>query len=135
MSKAQQINPSSSIESLLANAASLKIQDIEALMQELNGILYRKKSKSKIFREKELLRRINEAVLEKTNRERYWQLALQLEEGTMAEPANREFMQLVEKEESLRNTRVQLMVELSQLRNVPLPQIMEEMGLTPLVHG
>ena len=113
----------------------MKIQELETLMRELNGVLFRKKSKNKAYREKELLRLINEAVLEKEKRERYWQLAFLLEEGVMSDIEHAEFMDLVEQEESLRNTRAKLLIELSQLRGLPLIKLMEELGLNPLGRG
>ncbi len=119
-------------KALLAAATAMKIQELEALMQELSGVLYRKKSKDKAYREKELLRLLNEAILDKEKRERYWQLALQLEEGDMPAAEHAEFMRLVGEEELLRNTRVKLLIELAQLRNMPLTQLMDEMGLNQI---
>lgn len=135
MSKAQQITSMSDAKALLATATTMKIQELETLMRELNGVLFRKKSKNKAYREKELLRLINEAILEKEKRERYWQLSLLLEEGIMSDAEHAEFMDLVEKEESLRNQRVKLLIELSQLRSLPLDKLMEELGLNPLGRG
>jgi len=135
MSKMQQISSMADVRAMLTAATALKIQDLEALMQELNGLLYRKKSKDKSFREKELLRLLNEAILGKEKRARYWQLALQLEEGSISDIDHAEFMQLVEEEELLRNTRVKLLIELAQLRDIPLPQLMEELGLNILPRG
>ncbi len=120
---------------MLAAATAMKIQELEMLVQELSGVLYRKKSKDKAYREKELLRLLSEAILDKEKRERYWQLALQLEEGELPAAEHAEFMQLVGEEELLRNTRVKLLIELAQLRNMPLPQLMEEMGLNPPHRG
>ena len=99
MSKIQQIHSMTDIKALLAAATAMKIQELESLMRELNGVLHQKKSKDKTYREKELLRLINEAILDKEKRERYWQLALQLEEGTMPAAEHAEFMQLVEQDE------------------------------------
>ncbi|MCC6724595.1 MAG: hypothetical protein IT258_08795 [Saprospiraceae bacterium] len=135
MSKTQQIPSMTDAKALLAAATAMKIQELEALMQELSGVLYRKKSKDKAYQEKELLRLLNEAILDKEKRERYWQLALQLEEGNMPAAEHTEFMQLVSEEELLRNTRVKLLIELAQLRNMLLPQLMEEMGLNPPHRG
>lgn len=135
MSKAQPIHSLIDTKELLANAAKMGVQELEALMRELNGVLSRKKNKDKKHREKELLRLINETVLDKEKRERYWMLSLQLEEGAISAEEHREFMQLAEEEELLRNKRVAYLVELSQLRNLPLSQVMEEMGLKPPGHG
>ncbi len=135
MSKTQQILSMTEAKALLAAATAMKIQELEMLVQELSGVLYRKKSKDKAYREKELLRLLSEAILDKEKRERYWQLALQLEEGELPAAEHAEFMQLVGEEELLRNTRVKLLIELAQLRNMPLPQLMEEMGLNPPHRG
>ncbi len=135
MSKIQQIQSIPDIKALLAAATAMKIQELESLMRELNGVLHQKKSKDKTNREKELLRLINEAILDKEKRERYWQLALLLEEGTMTAAEHTEFMHLVGQEELLRNARVKLLIELAQLRNMALPQLMEEMGLNSANHG
>lgn len=135
MSKVHQIQAVADPKSLLVSASSLKIKELEALMSALNGVLYRKKSEDKAFREKELLRLINETVLTKEKRERYWELSILLEEGDMQEKLHQEFMELAKEEEVLRNTRAQLLIELSQLRNIPLPKLMEQMGLKPFNNG
>jgi hypothetical protein len=135
MSKAQPIHSQIDTRELLANAAKMGVQELEALMRELNNVLSRKKHKDKDHRERELLRLINETVLAKEKRERYWMLSLQLEEGSISAEEHRELMQLAGEEEWLRNKRVAYLVELSQLRNLSLSQVMEEMGLKPPGHG
>jgi citrate synthase len=123
------------IKALIASATAMKIQELESLMRELNGVLHQKKARDKTYREKELLRLTNEAILDKEKRERYWQLALQLEEGNMPANEHAEFMRLVAEEEMLRNTRVKLLIELAQLKNMPLSQLMKEIGLNTLHRG
>jgi hypothetical protein len=129
MSKAHQITTSVDTKVFLANASNMKVQELEDLVRVLSGVIYRKKSSSNAFKEKKLLRLINEAVLETDKREKYWKLADQLETGEMTESEHSEFMGLVVEDESLRNTRLKFLIELAQLRNEPLSVLMEDLGL------
>ncbi len=52
-----------------------------------------------------------------------------LEMETMTPDEHQEYMALIAEEEQLRNQRVQVLLQLSQLRGISLPQIMEELGL------
>ena len=122
-------------KSFIAGLTDLKVSDMEAFARELNGLIYRKKSKDKTRREKELLSLINRTVLEQAKLERYLQLSVKLEVEVISEEERLEFLKLTEEEEKLRNQRVKLLIELSQLRNIPLPQLMEEMGLNPPGRG
>lgn len=115
----------------LAGADNIKTDELESFVRELNGIIFRRKSSDTAYRQRELLRLINQTVLPKAQRERYMELAEQLDTETISEPERQEFLQLVAVEEELRNERVRLLIELSQLRHIPLSELMEEMGLTP----
>jgi len=100
-----------------------------------SDIIVRKKTEDKTHNEKELLSQINLTVLEKKKRERYFELAQKLSEETINPIERQEFLTLTSEEENLRNARVKLMIELAQLRNIPLTQLMEEIGLTPPGNG
>ena len=115
----------------LAGAENIKTDELETFVRELNGIIFRRKSSDTAYRQRELLRLINQTVLPKAQRERYMELAEQLDAETIGEPERQEFLQLVAMEEGLRNERVRLLIELSQLRHIPLSELMEEMGLNP----
>ena len=119
----------------LAGADNIKTDELETFVRELNSIIFRRKSKDTAYRQRELLRLINQTALPKDKRERYLELAEQLDAETIGEPERQEFLRLVAMEEELRNERVRLLLELSQLRQISLPQLMEEMGLTPPGHA
>ena len=123
------------VKALLAQAAKMKIQDLESFARDLNGIITRKKTKNKDNQIKILLAKVNDTVLDTESRQRYFSLLEKLDAETISEPEHKEFLELVAKEESLRNERVKYLIEISQLRNIPLPQLMEEMGLKPPVRG
>lgn len=82
-----------------------------------------------------LLRLINDTVLSPEKRALYLELVQKLEKDTISEQERQHFLELTEEEEDLRNERVKLLIELAQIRNVPLNQVMEELGLQPVGHG
>ena len=56
---------------LLQGAAQMTIRELENFVTELNGLITRKKSKSKVRQEKRLLAKINQTVLNPVQRQRY----------------------------------------------------------------
>jgi hypothetical protein len=122
-------------ENFLVTAANLSVKELEVLSKELNALIRRKKTVDKTYREKVLLGKINQTALAKTELERYIILVEKLELETIQEIEYQEFMQLVAKDEKLRNERVKYLIELSQLRGISLLQLMEDMGLNPTAHG
>lgn len=134
MSKTQ-AQPALDTEAMLAKAASMNVQELEYFVQELNRVISQKKSKDTLFRQRVLLRLINETVLSPEKRVLYLELVQKLENDTITEQERQHFLELTEAEESLRNERVKMLIELAQIRNVPLNQLMEELGLQPVGHG
>ncbi len=115
----------------LSIADNIKTDELELFVRELNSIITRRKSKDATYRQRELLRLINQTILSKDNWERYLELAEKLDAETIGESERQEFLQLVAAEEVLRNERVGLLIELSQLRRISLSDLMEELGLYP----
>ena len=64
--------------------------------------------------------------------ERYAFLQEKMEVENIADAEYQELMMLVDKEEKIRNKRFQFLLELSQLRNISLPELMHNLGLTVL---
>lgn len=87
------------------------------------------------YQEKDLLHKINQTVLPDKQAERYALLIQKLEPDTMTETEHTEFMDLVCKEEALRNERVKYLIELAQLRNMPLLKLMDSLGLNITANG
>ncbi|MFN4255062.1 MAG: hypothetical protein ACK4Q5_08675 [Saprospiraceae bacterium] len=124
-----------STQEFLNGAIKLKINELEAFVRELNGLIFRKKTADSLYRQKELLRLINQTVLPSEKHERYIELSERLESETISETERQEFLQLAEEDATLRNQRVGMLIELAQLRNLSLAALMEEMGLTPPGRG
>jgi hypothetical protein len=113
----------------LPSVSQIPVNELEYFVRELNALITRRKENNKEYRDRALLSKINQAVLPKGQTERYVSLHLKLENETISESEYQEFMELVAKEELLRNERVKYMIELSQLRGVSLPQVMNSLGL------
>ena len=130
-----QIQSEIDTQSLLASVSQIPVNELEYFVQELNALIVRRKTTNKEYRDKALLSKINQTVLPQNKAERYVHLHLKLEAETLSESEYQEFMDLVAQEEILRNERVKYLIELSQLRAVTLPQLMNALGLNAVSNG
>jgi hypothetical protein len=121
-------------QSLLRDADRMPVNELEHFLKDINALLRRKRTQDKALRERQLVHKITNTVLDTAQRERYPILVEKLELGTMTDAEHTEFQLLGNKEEKLRNQRVKYMLELAQLRAVSLSQVMESLGLKPLLH-
>lgn len=119
----------------LASVSQIPVNELEYFVQELNALITRRKTNDKAYLDRALLSKINKAILPKSKTERYMSLHIKLEAETISESEYQEFMDLVAQEEELRNERVKYMIELSQLRGVALPQVMNSLGLNFVSNG
>ncbi len=117
-------------QNLLNNAAQMPLNELEAFVQQLNGLITRKKTSDSNLRDVILLDKINQTVLEKGKRERYQALIFRLEMESVSEIEHNELLELVEQEERIRVKRLRYLIELAQLRNITLPQLMKNLELT-----
>ncbi len=122
-------------QSLLSDADRMPVTELERFLKDISALLRRKKTQDKDLRERQLLHKINNAVLDVTQIERYHVLVEKLELSTMTDAEHAEFDILGNKEEKLRNQRVKYMIELAQLRAVSLNEVMVSLGLKPIVHA
>ena len=121
-------------QSLLRDADRMPVNELERFLKDINALLRRKRTQDKGLRERQLLHKITNTVLDTAQRERYLILVEKLALGTMTDGEHTEFDILGNKEEKLRNQRVKYMLELAQLRAVNLSEVMESLGLKPLAH-
>ncbi len=85
--------------------------------------------------DKILLRKINEMVLTEPLMERYIHLQEKMEVENLSDSEYQELLNLVDKEEKIRNKRFQYLLELSQLRGISLTELMNNLGLNLLNHA
>ena len=119
----------------IQNAAQMPIPELERLSHELNALIVRLKTTDKSYRERFLLGKINQTVLSREKTERYKYLIYKHEYETISDEEYSELLQLTEEEEGIRVQRFTYLVELSQLKNLPFNQLMENLGLNHPTHA
>ena len=127
MSKSSEIN----IKTYIQNFTQFKIEQLEAIIKELNLLLYRKKRKNDNYDERLLISKLNKTVLSKEKRALYRLYSQKVEEETITSAEKLEFDNLLDEAELLRNERVRILIDLAQIRSVSLPTLMKDLGLNP----
>ncbi len=123
------VQVNSNIQHLIGSFSDLPLKDLESFLKELNSIVVKKRNNDLQKREKILLRKINESILTTEILQRYMELQEKMETTTLIETEHQELLFIVEKDEKIRNKRFQYLIELAQLRNIPLPDLMQQLGL------
>ncbi len=122
-------------QNLLRDVAQMPLLEMERFVQAINGLIVQKKTSDKSYRERFLLGKINQTVLEKEKIVRYQFLVQKLEAETISDVEYTEFMELTDEEEQIRLNRMTFLVELAQLRSMSLPQLMDSLGLNRSAHA
>lgn len=106
----------------------LALSDLEQVMNKGYYLLAEKKAPHLSKRETELFMEINRGF-EQEFQDRYDVLKEKLENETMNQLENEEFIGMTEMVEARNITRLQCIVELAQLRKVTVPELMNQLGL------
>jgi hypothetical protein len=130
-----QMQVENTIPSLLGGFSEMPLKELEHFIKELNALAIRKRVLDKGNQDKILLRKINETVLTEPLMERYIGLQDKMEVENLSDTEYQELLNLVDKEEKMRNKRFQYLLELSQLRGVSLTELMNNLGLNILNHA
>lgn len=121
-----------SVQGLLGGFSEMSLKDLEFFIRELTALAMRKRFTDKEKRDKFLLRKINQSVLQEDTLGRYIALQEKMELADLTDSEYQELLQLVEQEEKTRNKRFQYLLELSQLRGITLTTLMDNLGLNTL---
>lgn len=121
-----------SLKNLLGDMANLPLQDIEYFIKELNVLVAQKRVSNIDMRDKFLLRKINQTVLPEPDLLRYTFLQDKMEQEALSDAEQNELLDLVLQDEKIRNKRFKYLLELSQLRQIPMLELMNQLGLNPL---
>lgn len=114
---------------LLQHAEQMSIPELENMLIDLNALILRRKTPDIPARERFLLDKIKTTVLGREKTKRYQELVYKHEFETITDEEHTECAQLAEEEEGIRVQWLTYLVELTQLRDIPLPQLMEDLGL------
>lgn len=120
---------------LMQDIAQMPIPEMERFVQQVNELIIQKKTTDKSYRERFLLGKINQTVLNKEKILRYQKLVQKLEAETISKAEYKSFMKLTEEEEEIRYERLTYLVELAQLKSITLPQLMDNLGLNRSTHA
>ena len=116
-------------QSLLGNFSEMPLKELEHFINALNAIAIRRRAVDSAKQDKVLLRKINQTVLSEQDMERYTYLQEKIEVENISDTEYQELLNLVDKEEKIRNKRFEYLLELAQLRNISLSELMNNLGL------
>ena len=124
-----QLQSNKNLQSLIGGFAEMPLPDLEYFISGLNALVTRKRVTDSNKRNKFLLQKINQTVLSEPLMQRYVFLQDKMELKNLSEKEHQELLNLVAQEEKTRNKRFQYLLELAQLRDIPLTQLMNQLGL------
>jgi len=128
------INTEIDSQTLLKNVATLSIKELEAFAKELNTLIQQRKKQEHSNKEKKLLNLLNRTVLSKAEQDRILELSPKVALETISVIEKKELTTLLAQSEALRNKRVEMMISLSKLKGITLPEVMQQLGLISLRH-
>lgn len=115
---------------ILLGIAELEVGELEKFAQQVSAILAQKKAPHLPKKEAELLIKINKGVAFEVQ-SRYDELHKKMQDGELSSEEHKELIGLVDIIEIQNAKRMKYLVELSQLRNVPLRELIKELELNP----
>ena len=118
------------LDELLTGVSQLKTPDLEELLAEVSILLAHRKVASLPEREAELLQEINQA-LPASAQQRYDELNAKLRAETIRPSEHKELLALIDQSEMVAANRLEKLLELAQLRQVTLPELMNQLGIQP----
>lgn len=117
-----------SLEELLTGVSKLDISSLEKFSEEINRLIARRKAPKPSERELELIHRIYQP-LDKQVQQRYDILSEKNVAETISTKEHEELLELVAIAEQHNAQWLEALVELSQLRALPLEKVKEQLGI------
>lgn len=118
------------LDQLLDGMAQLETADLERLAAHISTLLAQRKAASLPQSETELLQQINQGLPEETQ-QRYNHLQAKLQAETITPAEHQELLTLIDTVEQADADRLQHLLTLAQLRQVPLNELMAQLCLQP----
>lgn len=128
MASVQASPPKLNPEQILEQMGQLALSDLEQVMNKGYYLLAEKKAPHLSKRETELFREINNSF-DEVFWHRYKELREKLEDETMSPTENEEFLKMNEEVEAKNVIRLRSVAELAQLRQMSIPDLMNQLGL------
>jgi hypothetical protein len=118
------------LDELLQAANQLSEPDLETLTAQVLELRARRKVHVLDEDESELLQLINQGVPESIH-QRYQVLAEKRDDEALNDDEYEELLELSDRVEQLSADRLEALVKLAELRQVTLPQVMDDLGIQP----
>jgi len=118
------------LDQLLNGVAQLETAELEKFVEQVNVLLARRKVATLSQPEAELLQQINQ-TLPTDIQHRYTELKAKQHAETLTPAEHQELLTLIDRVEQADGDRLQHLIELAQLRQVPLPDLMQQLGIQP----
>ena len=118
------------IDQLIESVEQLETPELETYVAKVSLLLARRRAPSLSSEETELLEIINKRLPAEIEN-RYSELQNKIHDETITPTEHEELMKLVDVIELADAERLRAMLTLSQLRQIPLPQLMKQLGVYP----
>lgn len=129
-----QVQAMLSQQELLKATQQLDNAALKSFMQQLSALYAQRQAPHLSEKEGELLQKINRGI-PKTIWQPYAELVAQRDAGELTTETHDELIRLSDQIEELHAERMGYLVELAQLRQIPLEDLMDALGIQPLNHA
>ena len=116
------------LDKVLDGVAQLDTADLEQFLAQVSLLLARRKAPNLPKREAELLQKINEGLSPELQ-QRYEALQVKLQADIISPAEHQEYLTLIDKIELVDAERMEILIELAQLKNISLDELMNQLGI------
>ena len=116
------------LDQLLTGVAQLDTPDLEQLLIQIQQVLAHRQNHSLPALEIELLQKINQALPEEIQQQ-YNDLNAKMRSQTITAEEHQDLLKLIDIVEKADGDRLQNLIQLSQLRNISLPELMKQLQI------
>jgi hypothetical protein len=121
-------------DEILNSIAQLETTELEMFVEKVIALQARRRAASLSKTEAELFQKINQGVSSEVRR-RYIELNDKLHDETIAPEEHQELLTLIDQIELADAERMRHLVELAQLRNVPVDRLIDQLGIRRRVYA
>ncbi len=118
------------LDQLLTGVAQLDTPDLEQLLIQIQQVLAHRQNPSVPALELELLQKINQALREEIQ-QKYNDLSAKMRSQTITPEEHQDLLKLIDIVEQADGDRLQHLIQLSQLRNISLTELMQQLQIHP----
>jgi hypothetical protein len=118
------------LDQLLAGVVQLDTPDLEQLLIQIQQVLAHRQNPSVPALELELLQKINQALPEEIQ-QKYNDLSAKMRSQTITAEEHQDLLKLIDVVEQADGDRLQHLIQLSQLRNISLTELMQQLQIHP----